>query len=266
MILFDVDIGESVQRTLDELFAFLPNLVGALLILVLGYLIARVVGRLAQRGLRAAGADRALATGTAGEYRERFAPGLQPSRLVGTIVFWIVFALAIMLAVSALGVEALTSFIEAVVAYLPNVVAAILILLVAVAIAGAVGGIAQRLLGGTMLGKIVQTTVPVLVIAVALFMALVQLKIATEIVVATYVIVLGSVGLGFALAFGLGGRAVADRILSSAYESGRENMPELRRDAAQAETQARRDAERLKDKVEGNNTGPAGATVRPEPA
>ena len=185
--------------------------------------------------------------------------------MIATIVFWLIFGLTIMLAVSALGIEALTDFVSTVVAYLPNVIAALLILLVAIALAGAVGGLAQRLIGGTMLGKLVQTAVPVLVIAIALFMALVQLKVATQIVVATYVIVLGSIGLGFALAFGLGGRNVADRLLTGAYEAGQQRMPELRSDAQQAKEQAASEAQALKDKAraESDREVPPGARARP---
>ena len=245
-----VDISNSFQRTVDTFFAWVPSLLGALIILIIGWIVARVVSTLVRKGLEAAGADRALESGSAGEYKRRLAPGLRPSGLIAKIAFWFVFGLAILLAVSALGIETLSEAIEAVVGYLPNVIAALLILLIAIAIAGAVGGIAQRLMGGTMLGKLVQTAVPALVITIALFMALVQLKIAIQIVVATYIIVLGSIGLGFALAFGLGGRNVADRMLSSAYERGQERMPELKQDARQAKDQAAAETERLKQEVE----------------
>jgi hypothetical protein len=245
-----LDIGDSFQRAMDEFFAFLPNLLGAIVILVIGWIVARLVGRLVTTGLRSVGTDRALATGTAGQYRERLAPDFQPSSLIGRIAFWFVLGLAIMLAVSALGIEALSQAVEGVVSYLPNIIAAILILLVAVALAGAVGGLAQRLMGGTMLGKLVQTTVPVLVVTIALFMALVQLKIAVPIVVATYILVLGAIALGFALAFGLGGRNVAERMLENAYVSGQQAMPQLKRDAELARAQAAVDAAALKDKAE----------------
>jgi small-conductance mechanosensitive channel len=263
-VVLAVDVGDSFQQTLDEFFAFLPDLLGALLILVIGYFIAKAVSALVRRGLRSVGADRALATGTAGQYKEQFAPSLQPSGVIAAIVFWLIFGLTIMLAVSALGIQALTDFISTVVAYLPNVVAAILILLVAVALAGAVGGLAQRLMGGTTLGRLVQTIMPILIITIALFMALVQLKIAEEIVVATYVIVLGSIGLGLALAFGLGGRNVADRMLTGAYESGQQAMPQLRQEAQQAKEQAQSDAEALKDKAESaGGDSSTGARVLP---
>ncbi len=139
MLIADIDIGNSIQQTLDEFFAFLPNLLGALVIFIVGYIIAKVVAALVRRGARAVGTDRALATGTAGEYKERLAPRLQASDVLATLVFWLIFALTIMLAVSALGIEALTNFIESVVGYLPNVIAALLILLAAIAIAGVLG-------------------------------------------------------------------------------------------------------------------------------
>jgi hypothetical protein len=104
-------------------------------------------------------------------------------------------------------------------------------------------------MGGTMLGKLVQTAVPALVITIALFMALVQLRIAIQIVVATYVLVLGAIALGFALAFGLGGREVAREMLTSAYAAGRERAPELKADAQQAKDQARREADAIKQRV-----------------
>jgi Conserved TM helix len=261
------DVSDSFQRAMDEFFAFLPNLLGAIIILIIGFIIAKVVGSLVRRGLRAVGTDRALATGTAGEYKQRLAPGLQVSQIVGKIAFWFVFGLALLLAVSALGIEALSDAIAGVVGYLPNVVAAILILLVAIAIAGAVGGIAQRLMGGTMLGKLVQTAVPALVITIALFMALVQLKIAIQIVVATYVLVLGAVALGFALAFGLGGREVAAQMLMGAYRSGQQRVPELKEDARQAKEQAAADVEALKEKADeaGSPRAATGARVERPP-
>lgn len=248
-MLVAADVGESFQRTLDKLFAFLPNLVGALVILIIGYFVAKLVAGLVLKGVQAAGADRALESGAAGQYKQRFAPGLQASGVIARIAFWFVFGLAILLAVSALGIQALTDAIEGVVAYLPNVIAAILILLVATALAGAVGGLAQRLAGGTMLGRLVQTAVPALIMTIAVFMALDQLEIAENIVVATYVLVLGAVALGFALAFGLGGRDVARQILTNAYEGGRQKMPQLQEEARQAKEQAASDVGALKEQA-----------------
>jgi hypothetical protein len=244
--MLEANISDSLQRTSDEIFAWLPRLVGAAVILLIGYLVARIVARIVTRGVRAAGADHALESGRAGEYKQQYAPSLQPSSVIGTIAFWFVFGWTILLAISTLGIQALQDAVASVVGYLPNVAAAILILLVAVAIAGAVGGLASRLAGGTLLAKLVQTVVPTLVLTIALFMALVQLQIATQIVVATYVLVLGAIALGFALAFGLGGRDVAAQLLAGAYESSSAAMPRIKAEADRAKTQAAGELEQVK--------------------
>jgi hypothetical protein len=227
------DYGQSTQNAIDQVGEFVPKLIGALLILLVGYIIARIVGKVVERALAGVGADRALASHPAGARI-----GVRPSTLLGRIVFWFIFALAILAAVGALGIQALSDAVASITGYIPNVIAAILILVVALAIAGAIPALVQRLMGGTMLGKIVQTAVPTLVITIALFMALVQLKIATQIVTATYVLVLGAIALGFALAFGLGGRDVARMMLMSAYESGQQRMPQIRAEMQQARRQA----------------------------
>ena len=265
--MIEADLSQSLQRASDEFFAWLPRLVGALVILLIGWFVARLVARIVGRALQSAGADKALTNGRAGAYKEQFAPSLQPSGVIATVVFWFIFGWAILLAISTLGIQALQDAVANVVAYLPDVVAAILILLVAIAIAGAVGGIAARLAGGTVLGKLVQTVVPTLIITIALFMALVQLKIATQIVVATYVLVLGAIALGFALAFGLGGRDVAAQMLQSAYVSGQNAMPQLRDEMQRAKEQGAADVETLKSKLPDDDAEPpTGQAPTPTPA
>ena len=160
-----------------------------------------------------AGLDHALHTGSTGEHVNKVAPDVKPSRLIGAIAFWFIFLGAISIAVSQLGIPALTTFVAAIGAYLPNVIAAILIFVIAGVVAAAIGGLVARTMGDTPTGKIVGSVVPVLVMAIATFMILNQLQIATEIVTITYAALIGGVFLAMALAFGLGGRAVARHIL-----------------------------------------------------
>ena len=79
-------------------------------------------------------------------------------------------------------------------------------------------------MGDTPTGKVVGSVVPVLVMAIAAFMILNQLQIAPEIVTITYAALIGGVFLAMALAFGLGGREVAGRMLGDAYDRGREQQ------------------------------------------
>jgi Conserved TM helix len=231
-----VEISDSLQRGLDEFIAFLPRLVGFLIILLIGWLIARVVKALLTKALEGVGLDRALSGGSAGPYVARAMPDARPSEVIGTIAFWFVFLGALAIAVSQLGIEALDNFLQSVVAYLPNVVVAILIFVVAGAIAAAVSGLVSRTLGDTATGRIVGAAAPVLIMGIATFMILDQLNIAPAIVEITYIALLGSVALGMAIAFGLGGRDVAGRLLEDAYGQSRERREELRRHRAAAAT------------------------------
>jgi hypothetical protein len=103
-------------------FAWLPALVGALAVLLIGYLVAKIVGKLVARGTQRAGLDRTLHAGPGGPTIQKVTP--HPSRLLGTIAFWAIFLSAISLAASVLHIKALTAFVGAVWAYLPNVIAA----------------------------------------------------------------------------------------------------------------------------------------------
>ena len=87
-------------------------------------------------------------------------------------------------------------------------------------------------MGDTPTGKVVGSVVPVLIMAIGTFMVLDQLQIAPQIVTITYAALLGGVFLAMALAFGLGGRDVAGRMLAEAYDRGRENSDRFRRDVS----------------------------------
>ena len=85
-------------------------------------------------------------------------------------------------------------------------------------------------MGDTPTGKLVAIVVPVLIMAIATFMILNQLQIAPEIVTITYAVLLGSLGLGMALAFGLGGRETAAQLVSGAYDKGQEQKGQVKHD------------------------------------
>lgn len=220
MQLAAVEISESLQQALDDLVGFLPRLIGFLIILVIGVLVAKALQKLVAVGLEKVGADRALRSGTSGEYVQRLLPDVSPSDVIGRVVFWFVFLGALSIAISSLGLAVLNDLVADVFNYLPNVIAAILILVLAVPIAGGLAKLADRAFGDTPTGKLMTTAAPALVMGIAVFMVLNQLRIATDIVTITYAALMGAVALGAALAFGLGGRDVASRMLEEAYRRG----------------------------------------------
>src|SRR4051794_7266063 len=245
-----IDVGNSVQQALDGFFGFLPRLLGFLIVLVIGWIVARIVKALVTKALEKVGVDRALHSGHAGQWVDRVAPDTQPSRLIGSIAYWFIFLGALAIAVSQLGIATLDNFVAAVGAYLPNIVAAVLIFVLAGAIAAAVGGLVARTMGDTPTGKVVGSVVPVLVMAIATFMILNQLRIAPQIVTITYAALIGGVFLAMALAFGLGGRDVASRMLSDAYDKGQEQRGRVRRDMEVGKERGKQDAQRAKTEAQ----------------
>jgi hypothetical protein len=267
MILADVDISTSIQQGLDELFAFIPELIAAIVILVLGFFVAKVIANIVGRLLARSGLDRTLQSGQAGGWVQRVTSS--PSRLIGKLAFWVIFLGAISLAVSVLGINALTDFVAAVYAYLPHVIAAALIFLVAGAVSAGIAALAARTMGDTPTGKFVATAAPILVMSIATFMILTELGIAEQIVIITYAALMFAIALGMALAFGLGGREVAARMVEDAYRKGQQSRGDIRRDFEVGKTRAQADAERVRSETADGRqeditaTTPPGRSTRP---
>lgn len=218
-----VHIAQSLQQGLDSLIGFIPNLLGCLAILLIGYVAARLVKLLVDKLLSTVGLDRALRGSQAGAYVERMSPDARPSRLVAVIAFWFIFIYAIVAAIGALRIPALTNFMGNVQDYLPNVIAAVLILVIGVALAGAAGSFIERLMGDTPGGRIARAVAPTVILAVVVFMVLSELRIASAIVTTTYIALVGMLAVAGALAFGLGGRELAGEMMRDAYDSSRDD-------------------------------------------
>jgi hypothetical protein len=224
-----MDIEESFQRTTDRFFEFLPNLLGFLIILVVGYIIARLVAAAISKLLEKVGLDRRMHDANAHTYVDRVLPGASASRGIARVTFWLIFAFFLFAAIGVLQIAALTSFMNDVLGYLPNILVAILIFILAALLASAVAAGVGRVMGDTPTGKIAATVVPALVMVIAMFMILEQLQIAPEIVRIAFAAVMFALALGLALAFGLGGRSVAERLLEEGYRKGQEQREQRRR-------------------------------------
>lgn len=242
------DVGESVQRGFDEFAVWVPRLVAFLAILIIGYIVAKVVAGLIRKLLDRTEFDRRLHSGTGGTWIARASS--RPSHLLATIVFWIIFVGAISIALDALGIQALENFVATVWAYIPNLIAALLIFLIAGALAAGAAALINRTMGETATGRVLQTVVPVLILAVAGFMILDQLQIAEQIVVITYASLMGSAALALALAFGLGGREVAADMLRGAYDDQRD---QVKRDFREGRDRARVEAARARARIDGDD-------------
>jgi hypothetical protein len=255
-----VKIAGSIQKGLDALLGFIPNILGFLVILIVGFFIARLIKGILTKVLEKVGIDKALHSGAVGEHVKRMSPDASAASLLASVVFWFIFLFVLTAAIGALKIPAVTAFMNQVLNYLPNVVAAVIIFVLAGVIATAAGAAAAKLMGDTPTGKMVGTAVPALVMGIAIFMVLNQLHIAPAIVQITYTALIGSVALGAALAFGLGGRDVAGRLMEQAYQSGQDNKDQAKEDLRLGRDRAQQQAQQARAQAQtGDGVGTPGA-------
>jgi len=200
-----------LQTALNQLLSFVPAILGALLILLVGGLIAKLIEQLIVKGLKLITLDKIADQIQLSTILSRGGIKRKFSELVGAIIYWIVMLAFVMAALNALNLTVAAELFQQIVSFLPNVIAAVFILIVGafaaaflsatVRTATSNAGIAQA----HLLGQAVQTVV-IIFAAVA---ALQQLQI--QFVGEVFLVILGSVALGCAIAFGLGCKDIAGR-------------------------------------------------------
>ena len=221
----------------------LPALLGALVILFAGYLLAKVLEKLIERGLRRIRLNQLLERGGVMQAVERSGTHVNPTR---------VLAQPRVLARDVRGDSASRRTRSAssrwrtssatLVSYIPSVIAAIVIILVGIVLGGFVGGLiaasAGALHGGRALARVGRGGV----ILLAIFMALQELGIATDIVTTAFAILFGAIALALALSFGLGNRELAGEVTREWYERYQRERDEALAREAQDEARPRRSA------------------------
>jgi small-conductance mechanosensitive channel len=209
---------QPLQNALSTFLSFLPQLVGAIVILIIGYIVAKVLQAVVGRVLQAIGFDGWMEKGGIKQFFDRAQTNYTPATVIGMLVFWFVFIIALTMAADALGIPQVSAVLGQLIAFIPNIIAAILILILAALLANFVSGIVRGATGSNVLASVAQYAI----IVYAAFAALTQLGIAVQLTAPTFLILLGGVALAAALAFGIGGREVAGEIIQKAYDRSNE--------------------------------------------
>jgi small-conductance mechanosensitive channel len=208
-----MNIFQPLEDALAVFLSYIPQLIGAIIILIVGYIIAKVLQAIITRVLRGVGFENWMERGGVKQFFDRAGTRQTPSGVLGKVVFWFVFIIAITMAADALGIQQISGFLNQLIAFIPSIFVAILILFLAALLANFLSGIVRGATGSGILASVVQYGI----IVYAVFTALTQLGIAVELTAPTFLILLGAVALALAIAFGLGGREVAQEILEKAY-------------------------------------------------
>lgn len=220
--------GETF-RTIGE---FLPRLVAFLLILIIGYFIAKAIGKAIDKVLERVGFDRAVERG--GIKKALAKSEYDASAVVGKLVYWALLLFVLQMAFGVFGPNPISALLTSIIAFLPALIVAIIIIVVAAAIATAVRELISNTLGGLSYGNLLANIAAVFILGLGVIAALNQVGIATTVTMPVLIAVLATIA-GI-LIVGVGGGLI--RPMQSRWEQYLERMShetdEIRQQVRQA--------------------------------
>jgi Conserved TM helix len=214
------ELWERMVVGAEQIGDVIPALVGAAVILLTGYFLACQVQRWAHDVLKRLGFNRMAAAGGLDEAVGRTGSRLDPVRALAKLIFWLVMLVVILLASMALGLDSINEMFGAMLAFIPTLIAAIVIVILGIIVGEFVRGLIVVSAGGVAGVPTVAKMAKAAVIVISIFMALQQVGVAEEIVRAAFTLILGAAALAVGLAFGLGNRELAGEITRQWYEEG----------------------------------------------
>jgi len=199
-----------------QLAEFLPRLMGAFVILIIGWMIAKVTEIGIKRFLRLLKIDAIAEKSGVDAFLKQ--GGLEHSAvdILGILVYWVLMLIVILIALNGMGLQTASDLLNRIILYIPNVIVAVFVLIIGLFFARLLEGVLMTYLrnagveNARMISEIARYALIVFVVSVALD----QLNIGKELVVSTFQIAFGALCLALALAFGLGGRDWAAGVIS----------------------------------------------------
>lgn len=204
---------------------YLPKIVGALFVLLLGWIIAKLLRAILVRSIRVS-LDGILERSGFTETLENASLSAQPSEIIGSVAYWLVMITFVMGSADILGLTAVTNAITRIFGYIPSVISAALILAAGVFLSRFIGNVvssaasAANLSYAKGLGAVAQTSIVVMVVVVTLE----QLGVDTQILITVITVTVAAITAGMGLAFALGSRDIVSAILAGHYL--RQTLPE----------------------------------------
>jgi hypothetical protein len=212
-------LQDSLSDLWDQVIAWLPTVLVVIVLLILGWVFARLISALTQRLLRRLKVDGIFEHVGLAEGFTKAGITRSASELIGLVIFWLVFLSFILLALEQFGLMAVVLPLQGLISYLPRLLASALVLIVGAFLAQFLGRVSQATAAGMgiefhqPLGQFVQ----VLLLVVTVILAVDQLGFNLTLLTETFTNLLTVVVAGLVLAFALGARSVAGNILAGYY-------------------------------------------------
>lgn len=213
------DWGSAVNTALQEVVRttlnFLPNLLGALVIIIVGIIIGVIVGKVVERISQLLRLDSLFERFGIKRSFEKVGLKLSIAKILGGLVRWFVYVVAFLAVANALQLKELSQFINSLLLYIPNVIVAVLILVVGVLLAHFLSEIVLSAAEGAKFKSagFLALVTRYSIITFTILAALVQLGIAVTLVQTLFMGIVGAAAIALGLAFGLGGQGVAREVL-----------------------------------------------------
>ncbi|MFD0202596.1 MULTISPECIES: mechanosensitive ion channel family protein [Saccharothrix] len=250
-------IGDATGDALRSVVTFVPKLVGFLVVLLIGWIVARLLRTAVNKVLERVHFDRAVQRGGIGDALAR--SKFDASGLVAQIVYYAVLLIALQIAFGVFGPNPVSALLTDIVAWLPRAIVAIIIIVVAAAIARAVQDITSRALGGLSYGPTLGKIAAWFIIALGVIAALNQIGVATTVTTPILITILATVG-GIAVV-GVGGGLI--KPMQQRWEgwlTKAENEAPQAKAQAEAYQRGREDVQRTATATQG--VSPAEQTTR----
>jgi len=206
-------IMESVREMLTRVGAFIPKLIGVLVILIIGWLLAKIIESLLVRALKLIRLDTLSEKSGTSNFLAKGGIKYTLSELVGVLVYWIVLLIVMVTALNAMQWTVAAELLNTVVAYIPNIIVAMFLLVFGMFVSTLLGTVIRTaasnagIVQAKLLGQITQTVV----IIFASVIALQQLRIQTGVILNVINITVAAIGLALGLSFGLGCKDIAGK-------------------------------------------------------
>ena len=219
----------SLASAMILIFSAIPKIFGFLFIIIVGWLIASMLERGIAAVLRKVRFNELALRAGLSHFINMMGLANDASGMVGLLVKWLVRLVALVVAFDALGLPAVSDVVRQLLLWLPNVVVALVILVIGGLAARALSNIVRGAAGeaGLTNAHFLSKVASVVVWAFAVVVAIHQIGIATELVNALFIAIVGSIALALGLAFGLGGRETAAEILRKGYQQVQEKSAEI---------------------------------------
>ncbi|HLG78308.1 MAG TPA: hypothetical protein VKX46_17980 [Ktedonobacteraceae bacterium] len=211
----------SLATALAAVFSFIPRIIGFLVILLVAWIVASLVAKALTFLLRRVGFDRIATRIGLSRLEQSWNMRMDAAGLLGKIVFWFIFLIFMIPAIDSLGLASVSALLGQLIAYIPNVFVAIIILFLGMLVATFAADLIYRTTANANIGSpsLLANVARYAIIGFVALLALYQLQIAPAMIQTLFTAVIGAAALAFALAFGLGGRDAAKRYLDRSESS-----------------------------------------------